>query len=194
MGKVYLTTDNKEIANGFCRFFAEISKRIKASVFSISAISSIWKYHDNTCLTGKRNPARSRFIFQRTSPRDIFNILMSLKREKSSGYDEIPASLIIDGAGVLCEPLSYMINRSLDNSLFPESEKCAKITPIYKSVEKSEMDNYRPISVLPVLSKAIERVVYTQLYDLYIFHVSIWPRIIPKSPLFPSVHSRLSTF
>ena len=160
-----LLSDNKEIANGFCRFFAEISKRIKASVFSISAASSIWKYHDNTCLTGKLNPARSRFIFQRTSPRDIFNILKSLKRKKSSGYDEIPASLIIDGAGVLCEPLSYMINRSLDNSLFPESEKCAKITPIYKSGERSEMDNYRPISVLPVLSKVIERVVYKHLYD-----------------------------
>ena len=58
-----LTADNKEIANGFCRFFAEISKRIKASVFSISACSSIWKYHENTCLTGKLNPARSRFIF-----------------------------------------------------------------------------------------------------------------------------------
>ena len=58
-----------------------------------------------------------------------------------------------------------MINRSLDNSLFPESEKCAKITPVYKSGEKSEMDNYRPISLLPVLSQVIERVVYMQLYD-----------------------------
>ena len=58
-----------------------------------------------------------------------------------------------------------MINRSLDNSLFPEYEKCAKITPIYKSGEKSETDNYGPMSVLPVLSKVIERVVYTQLYD-----------------------------
>ena len=43
-----LTTDNKEIANGFCRFFAEISKRIKASISSISAVSSIWKYHNIT--------------------------------------------------------------------------------------------------------------------------------------------------
>ena len=121
-----LVTDTNDIANGFCRFFAELSKRIKDSVFSISAVSSIWKYRDNTCLTGKLNPARIRFMFQRTSPRDIFNILKSLKRKKSSGYDEIPASLIIDGAGVLCEPFSFMKNHSLDNSLFPESEKCAK--------------------------------------------------------------------
>ena len=65
------TTDKQEIANGFCRFFAEISKRIKASVFSISAISSIWKHHNNACVTEKLNPARSCFIFQRTSPRDF---------------------------------------------------------------------------------------------------------------------------
>ena len=107
-----LTTDSKEMANGFCRFFAEISKRVKASVFLISAVCSIWKYHSNTCLTEKLIPARSRFSFQGTSPRDIFNILKLLKRKKSSGYDEMPASLIIDGAAILSEPLSFMINRS----------------------------------------------------------------------------------
>jgi len=75
-------------------------------------------------LTEKLNPTRNHYIFQRTSPRDVFDILKSLKRKKSSGYDEIPASLITDGAGVLCEPLSFMINGSLDNALFPEFEKC----------------------------------------------------------------------
>ena len=57
---------------------------------------------------------------------------------------------------MLCEPLSIMIYCFLDNSLFPQSEKCGKITPVYISDEKSEMDTYRPISVLLVLSKVID--------------------------------------
>ena len=71
------------------------------------------------------------------------------------GYDEIPASLIIDGAEELAVPLSYLINQSLAHSAFPTAEKCAKITPVHKSDEKVVMDNYRPISVLPVLSKVL---------------------------------------
>ena len=78
---------------------------------------------------------------------------------------QIPTSLIIDGASVLCEPLSLLINCSLCNSIFPIAEKCAKISPVYKSEERSAMDNYRPISVLPVLSKVMERVVYRQVYE-----------------------------
>jgi len=69
-----LANDHEEIAHSFCSFFAEISKRIKASAFTISAISSIWKYHNNTSLTEKLNPAHSRFILQTISPRDISNI------------------------------------------------------------------------------------------------------------------------
>ena len=50
-------------------------------------------------------------------------------------------------------------------AVFPSSEKCSKITPVYKSGERTIMDNYRPISVLPVISKVFERVVHNQLYD-----------------------------
>ncbi len=64
----------------------------------------------------------------------------------------------------MAEPLASLINRCLENSLFPSAEKCAKITPIYKSEERSLLDNYRPISILPVLSKVFEHVIHRQLY------------------------------
>ena len=70
-----------------------------------------------------------------------------MKRKKASGYDDVPISLIIDGASEISKPLSNLINRCLESSVFPSSEKCAKITPIYKSGDKSVMNNYRPISV-----------------------------------------------
>ena len=94
--------------------------------------------------------------------RDIIEIIRSVKASKAAGIDDIPARLVKDGAEELVAPLTIMINRSLECGLFPTQEKCAKITPIYKSDSKSNLDNYRPISVLTIISKIVEKVVYLQ--------------------------------
>jgi hypothetical protein len=86
--------------------------------------------------------------------------MKKLNRKKAQGYDKIPTSFIKDGADILAKPLASLMNRCLENSLFPSAEKCAKITPIYMSEERSLLDNYWPISILPVLSKGFERVVH----------------------------------
>ena len=69
------------------------------------------------------------------------------------GYDETPTSLVIDCKEELAEPLSYLINHRSAHSVFPAVEKCTKITPAHKSDENAVMDNYHPISLLPVKSK-----------------------------------------
>ena len=58
-----------------------------------------------------------------------------------------------------------LLNNMFANSIFPEAEKIAKVIPIYKSNERKQITNYRPISILPVLSKLIERVIYEELYQ-----------------------------
>ena len=87
------------------------------------------------------------------------------RKHKVISYDEIPTSLLIDGVDFIAEPLSDLINRCLENSLFPTAEKFATIIPIYKADERTHLDNYRPISILPVLSKVFELVVQQQVYD-----------------------------
>ena len=59
--------------------------------------------------------------------------------------------------------LAHLINKSLSTGIFLTSEKIAKVIPAYKSESKSSMNNYRPISVLPIMSKVFERIVHTQL-------------------------------
>lgn len=56
--------------------------------------------------------------------------------------------------------LSYIINRYLTTGIFPDDWKVARVTPIYKDDNKTNPNNYRPISVLPIVSKRIERVVF----------------------------------
>ena len=51
--------------------------------------------------------------------------------------------------------------------IFPESLKIAKVTPVFKSGDNSLLGNYRPISVLPVLSKVLERIMYNRIYTLF---------------------------
>ena len=60
--------------------------------------------------------------------------------------------------------LAFLFNTSIETSQFPDSWKVARITPIFKDGDKTEKPNYRPISVLPVISKLLEKLVFNQLY------------------------------
>ena len=105
------------------------------------------------------------FNFKQTNNFEVVSILKKLKRNKAVGYDDIPASLIIEGAQEIADPLTTLINRSWNDSTFPTREKVAKVTPVYKSGERAALGNCRRISVLPIFSKVIERILYQQLYD-----------------------------
>ena len=157
-----LTDNKKEIAKEFCKFFTAVGKNLQSGVLNLSDI--VWKAHDYSQLKQKINPSRHRFEFTPTSPREVLAIIKNMKRKTSEGYDEIPTSLVIDGREELASPLSHLINRCLAHSVFPAAEKCTKITPAHKSGDKAQMDNYRPISVLPAISKIFERIVHNQLY------------------------------
>ena len=92
-------------------------------------------------------------------------ILQSSKSSKAAGFDSLPARIIKDIASEIAAPLTFLINISLESGIFPTAEKLAKINPVFKSGERTNVDNYRPISVLNILSKTVERVVYNQLSE-----------------------------
>ena len=63
------------------------------------------------------------------------------------------------------KPLTIIINQSLKTGIFPEALKIAKVKPLYKKGDNFCLNNYRPISLLPTISKIFERVMFTQLYS-----------------------------
>ncbi len=93
--------------------------------------------------------------------------LKSIKRSKSTGIDDLPPNMLKDAAPAISTPLTYLINQSLETGLFPTAWKAAKIIPIHKSGLYSNLDNYRPISILPVLSKVIEKLIHRQLLTFF---------------------------
>ena len=64
----------------------------------------------------------------------------------------------------ISKAIAQLLNISTKNSIFPESWKTARVTPIFKEGDKSEPSNYRLISVLPVLTTLLEKLIFNQLY------------------------------
>ena len=99
-------------------------------------------------------------------------ILHSLKVNKAAGLDKIPARLVRDAEVELAPSLTYLINKLITDGTVPALWKVARVTPLYKSEDKLLVENYRPISLLPVLSKVLERVVHTQV-SAYLDHLGL---------------------
>ena len=91
--------------------------------------------------------------FRPISKLEVERELRSIKRTKSTGTDNLPLGLLKDAACLISVPLAHLINLSLETGTFPNDMKIAKIVPVHKSGSLSRFDNYRPISVLPILSK-----------------------------------------
>lgn len=99
------------------------------------------------------------------TPFEIQKILRTMERKKSSGYDEMPITVIQDNVDILAESLSKFYNECYNQGVFPEQLKIAKIIPIYKKGKRTDPMNYRPISLLPVLAKIFEKLIKVRLLN-----------------------------
>ena len=91
--------------------------------------------------------------------------LRSLQHRKATGIDELPSGLLKDCAKNISKPLCHIINLSISTSTVPNVWKIAIIIPAYKCGDKSKPENFRPISVLPILLKVLEKAIHNKLMD-----------------------------
>lgn len=99
-----------------------------------------------------------------TTPNEIFNIINSLKNTCAVGHDGISVKLLKYCASQLAEPISFLVNYTLETGNFPDMLKWSTVTLIHKKGSKSDIGNYRPISILSNISKIYEKVVYRRIY------------------------------
>ena len=152
-------SDKSKISNGFCSHFCSVGEKLRKI--------SIWRENRDSSIERENsvNPNKERFKFRRIELREVRNDLCRIKKGKAVGNDNLPPNLVYDRAEEISSPLCYLANMSLQQSLFPTAEKCGKITPIFQSDCRGSFDNYRPISVLPIFSKVLERLVHRQIYE-----------------------------
>ena len=89
--------------------------------------------------------------------------VLKLNSKKSSTYGAIPASILKQTIEVHLKYLTNTINNSLKESTFPDELKQSEVIPVYKKLDPLQKENYRPVSLLPHISKVFERVIYNQI-------------------------------
>ena len=97
-----------------------------------------------------------------TCENEISKLIAQLPNKKSHGYDKINNCLLKELCPVITKPLTIAFNKSLEESIFPDSMKDADTVPLFKSKCKVDCNNYRPISLLITLSKLVEKIIYTR--------------------------------
>eukprot|EP00794_Sanderia_malayensis_P013553 gene13553-14953_t len=149
-------SENERTANTFASYFGNVVKDLKLKFTTM--IDYVWR---KIPVCKKTNEI---FRFSYVSKMFVEKQLKALKRNKSTGLDELPPGMIKDCAEQISKPLAYIINLSIISGEIPSIWKKAKIIPIHKNGDKKP-ENYRPISILPIFSKIIERAVHRQLLD-----------------------------
>ena len=152
-----ILTDDTEIAEALNKHFATVGKKIDESL-----PNNIPQHSDHRDPT-RANPCSSSFFLAPITPGIVKTIIENMKN-KSSHIDTYPIRIIKSLIDILSPIICNIINDSFENGYFPNFCKTAKVIPLFKSREKTDVQNYRPISILPIFSKIIEKVVHHQLY------------------------------
>ncbi len=149
----HILTNKELIVNKLNSFFTNIGK-----TFSHQIKSNKNKSFKNY-LTKKYN---NTFTFQSTET--IGQIIDKIVSKISFGFDWISTKLIKCIKDAIIKPITVIINQMLNTVISPDKLKIAKIIPVYKKEDNTFFTNYRPISLLPTMSKLVEKNIFKQLY------------------------------
>ena len=151
-----LKYDPSSITNGLCEFFANKGEQYANQIDSTGL--DISKYMNDI----ESNP--SSLYLAPTTMFEVKELISNLPQKTSSGHDNISNALLKKLNEVIASPLSLSFNKSLEEGIFPDQMKLADVFPLFKSKERSESTNYRPISLLLMMSKLLEKIVYRRTY------------------------------
>ena len=96
---------------------------------------------------------------------------------KATGKDGISVKILKIAKPIVSKPITMLINKTIENASFPNKLKEAQIVPLHKKNSQLEVGNYRPVGILPVVSKFFERAIYEQLSH-YIENIGKMPLIV----------------
>ena len=120
-------------------------------------------------------PVRQSFYLFPVTHYELVNIISKLKNKKTD-LNDISVDMFKRARHVLSEPLLQLINNCFETGIFPDILKIASITPIYKKGDRCTLTNYRPISILPLLSKILEKVIAVRITSWLSKHSLLSPK------------------
>lgn len=148
-------SNDRDVATKFNDFFSDIAPSLAKQ---INPMGRDFKEF----LPNVKSP---KMLFKCVTENQILKILSKMKNKVSFSHDFISNKLLRHVKEEIAKPLSHLVNLSLKLSHVPQSWKRAKVVPVFKSGSKLDPGNYRPISLLPTLSKVMEKVVHHQVIN-----------------------------
>ena len=143
-----------EIANNFNNFFTNIGTQIADSVRDTKT---------DPCLNLPDIDSNIKFDIGSTGPTHILDIINSLPSKNSTDLSGISTKFLKNISYQICSPLAHIFSLSLEQGIFPEKLKTSRTVPIFKSGDRSNIDNFRPISLVNTFSKILEKIVALKL-------------------------------
>ena len=148
-----MLTNNSEIADAMNNFFVNIGRSVEEKVPLVTRSYSHYLTEPNL-YSITLNPCTNE---------EIRGFIDKLNPSKASGPFSVPSNILKTHKEILIAPLTAIVNKSLDEGIFPSLLKIASVCPIYKKNDKTECANYRPISLLSNLSKIFEKAMYDRI-------------------------------
>ena len=144
--------DGIDIANKFNNFFVNVGNTLAKS------IPTSHKYPNDYISYN----ASDTFSLEPVTENEICKIIGTFK-DSAAGWDGIKPGIVKHIKEIVCIPLKHICDMSFQSGIFPFELKIANVVPTFKTSDEMVFSNYRPVSVLPVFSKLLERLVYNRL-------------------------------
>ena len=172
-------TNPKDIADALNQHFIEIGQKLASEIPDPPKGKSFESFMKRSI---------SKFKLQKVEESKALELLLAADSAKATGYDKIPNKLLKIAAPHICQSLTSLFNLSIEINIFPHEFGIANVSPLFKTGDHTDKDNYRPISVFPTVARIFERIIYEQLYT-YLIENEL---INPQQSGFRSLHSTVT--
>ena len=155
--------DNASVANALNKHFSTIGNTISNSFINSNNVhipQVSYKDYLNYSM-------ETEFSFRPITVFDVEGVINDLKNKSTTSGDGISSSLLKALKPIIVQPISTIFNQSLATSSFPDSLKIARVKALFKKGDRTDPGNYRPISILPSISKIFEKLLLKQLYTYF---------------------------
>ena len=150
-------TKEKDSTEALNQHFVTVGPKLAEKLESKNGDDPLIKINTQTIILG----------FKLIDDAYVLNAIYKLKNGKAPGPDRVSTRLVKDSGDFIWKPLTLIYNVSMETGVFPDIWKLANVTPILKSSPKNDANNYRPISVIAIFFRILEKIVHDQMMEFF---------------------------
>lgn len=166
------------MAEAFNCHFANIDHDLARDIPAADAVPESYLISTNTT-----------FSFKSCSSNEVRKLFEKLETKKSTGLDNLPSRMLKIAAGVLAPSLAFLFKESISSGIVSTEWKLSRVTAIFKKGKRQNVNNYRPISIIPAVAKVFEKIIYDQFFK----YLNDNDLLVSCQSGFRSLHSTLTS-